>query len=190
MQRWRVVALVGAVVLAMMAALAGCSGPSPLASPGVPVVVIEGATSTTRPLDVDAVAAGAASADVLAEALRDAGFLGGTERTDTGAGRPFSRVVAQALAFETPDGALAFVTWIRDNGGSELIAGGAVTLPGVPDEVVSFRHEPDACCPREAPVYLAAWSTGEVVVVVEMLGREATDGAAARLVTRSLEGGW
>ncbi len=120
--------------------------------------------------------------DELRTLLGDAGFTAGAQRSFGAGTGAFSRVLSRGLAFETPAGAAAFVTWFGDNAGEEVITADRISPTAVPDGVVVFRHLPDGCCHNDVPVYLAAWQRGPSVLYLHVGGRRANTRAFVELI--------
>jgi hypothetical protein len=73
--------------------------------------------------------------------------------------------------FGSPEGADRYLAWLEDHVG-ELIGGAIpVPAPAVPNVHLLVVHEADACCPRDATVFLAAWRSGDRVVTLEVGGQ-------------------
>ena len=109
----------------------------------------------------------------LASLLDDAGYVTGRERTYTGPGERFSLAITRVLVFGAPEGADAYLEWLR--GHPEDLLGATesldpLDLPGSPFLVV---HLPGGCCPKAVPIYLSAWQRGSSVLFVQASGREA-----------------
>ncbi|MEX0984401.1 MAG: hypothetical protein WD096_05065 [Actinomycetota bacterium] len=168
----------GSVGAALM--LAACATPS-AGAPTLAAAPLPGMTAVEATLDEDELAADAPDPAAVRRALQDAGFRAATERTYAGGGGAFPRVVVRLLALGGEQGATSFLDWLRTDGGTALFTGVPSALE-VPSGVVVLLHEPDGCCPREAPVYLAAWQRGTDVVTVKASGREGTDRAMQDLV--------
>jgi hypothetical protein len=176
-----------AAVIVLLAVLGGCAEREAAAPPpALGAFTLPGMSASERALDAEAVAADAPDGAALRAALEDTGFRAGTERTYTGGGgRAFTRVVVRSLGFGDAAAADGFLAWLGEHASAAVPAAAPAAL-GVPTGVVVIAHEPDGCCPREAPIYLAAWRRGAEVLTVRASGREATDDAMERLV-RALE---
>ena len=173
-------------MICLTVGLLACAPATPAPTPSLGPLALPGMTAAERPLDAEEVAADAADAEAVQTALGDAGFRAGTERSYTGGGgRAFTRVVVRSLVFADDDGAGGYLAWLGTNAGASVAAAAVIDLE-VPTGVVVLTHEPDGCCAREAPIYLAAWRRGAQVLTVRASGREATDEAMERLV-RTLE---
>jgi hypothetical protein len=161
--RYLLVAMVGAILVAC----GGAAAPPRITDGSVPVA------SRVTVLDAPTLARDAIDPGGLLALLDDAGFVAATERV--GADRPggLDRVVVRAVAFGSPDGADAYLGWLRSHVAD--VIGPAETLaslrPGGGDVVPLFRHEPGDCCPKATVAYLAGWRDGSVAVTLEMAGR-------------------
>jgi hypothetical protein len=183
-------------VSAALLALAACgSSPSP-ASPSVtvtapqvvpPRLAVDGMTTSADPVDLATLAADGVHPEVLRGALDEAGFLGGSSRAAVGGAGPFARVEARRLAFGSPEGALAFVSWLDANAAAELFPAQPFAVGGLDPRVLVLKHEPDGCCPKETRIYLAAWADDADVITVQAQGPRATDDAAASLLRSVVE---
>jgi hypothetical protein len=87
------------------------------------------------------------------------------------------------LTFETAEGAATYLRWFREQAGEEIVTARPVPMTDVPDGAVVLFHEPDGCCRRDLPVYLAAWQRGATIFSVHAGGRRRNDRAIAQLTT-------
>jgi len=160
---WPVLGVVAGLLLAACGSEA--SGPR-----AIPADALPGVAGEAIRLDAAAVAVGADDASELQTLLADAGFVAGAERSFGRVDGGRKRALARVLVFDQADGAGRYVAWLEDHV-DELI-GDAQSLE--PPQVAGARflvfHEPSACCPRETPVYLAAWGSGGTVVTLEVGG--------------------
>lgn len=157
--------VIAVVVLLLSACGSTASGPRP-----IPADALPGVAGAAIELDAAAVAVDADDATELEALLADAGFVGGAERSFGQVDGAKKRALARVLVFDQVDGARRYAAWLEDHldeliGDAEPL--GPPRLPGARFLVV---NEPDACCPRETPVYLAAWGSGATVVTLEVGG--------------------
>jgi hypothetical protein len=163
---------VRALLLAtVVAALAGCGGeaggvPAPLPSSALPEL-----EARERELPRDELAADAYEPAELARLLDEAGYEGGRERELTGHTDTFDHVVARVLAFDTPAGATAYVTWV--SGHVRELAGPAREIDALPlgDESRRFELEPCPTCKKQLPTQVAVWRRGSSVRYLLAAGR-------------------
>lgn len=165
--------ILGALVGLLLAACgSAASGPR-----AIPPDALPGVAGDAITLDAAAVAVGADDTAELEALLAEAGFVAGAERSFGKVDGARKRALARILVFDEAEGARRYVVWLEDHT-DELIGDteplGAPQLPGARFLVV---HEPNACCPRETPVYLAAWGSGATIVTLEVggVGVEASD---------------
>jgi hypothetical protein len=155
------------VVAGLLLAACGSQASGPRA---IPADALPGIAGEAVRLDAAAVAVDAQDTTELEALLADAGFVAGAERSFGQVGGGKKRALARVLVFDQADGARRYVAWLEDHidelmGDTESL--GPPQLPGARFLVV---NEPDACCPRETPVYLAAWGSGATVVTLEVGG--------------------
>jgi hypothetical protein len=158
--------ILGALVGLLLTAC-GSAVPGPRA---IPADALPGVAGEAITLDASDVAVGADDTTGLEALLADAGFVAGAERSFGRVDGGKKRALARVLVFDEAEGARRYVTWLEDHtdeltGDTESL--GAPQLPGARFLVV---HEPDACCPRETPVYLVAWGSGGTVLTLEVGG--------------------
>lgn len=152
---------------------------APEAPPRIPELPLAGMETELSTLTIEHLARDASDPASLASLLEEAGFRSGSERTYAGPGERFSLAVTRVLSFGDTEGAETYLSWLREHP-SEFL--GTVErlppldLPGAPFLTV---HLPGGCCPKEVPVYLAAWRRGSSVVSVRVSGR-GLDGEAVR----------
>ena len=156
-------------VLALFAACGGAADAGP--PPTLPADALPELSSETRALDRDALAADAFEPDAFGKLLADAEYVEGVERQFVGRGEVFDRVVARSLRFESPEGAGAYLRWVRANG-DELVG---ETEPRRPLEFgsdgVLLALVPCGTCKKELPTLLAAWRRDDVVLSLLASGR-------------------
>jgi hypothetical protein len=134
----------------------------------VPGVRLPGLHSSNATFDVT-VAEESAHPDTMAAALRDAGFVGGVERTLTGRRAVFSRVVVRGWMFSSPEGAASFVSWVRANA-ADVIGPVEERDADLPSGTILLLHSPSGCCHEEVPIYLAVWQRGPAVWTIRASG--------------------
>jgi hypothetical protein len=176
---------VGIVATLLAAGLLGsaCSE-QPMSGPpssSTPPVVLEPIPATALPghpadpidLDAGSVAMDAVDVAGLETLLREAGFVGGTQREFSRVRRGRRRILARVLSFETPGGATAYVAWLRDH--ADEVIGDAAPRSDLdaPGGGIVFVHQPDPCCHNETRYFLAMWNVGSTVVTTEIAGEGA-----------------
>ena len=170
-------------LLWIVAIVSACASP-PEAPPRVPELPLAGMETELSTLTIEHLARDASDPGSLASLLEDAGFRSGSERTYAGPGERFSLAVTRVLAFDDAEGAETYLAWLREHP-SEFL--GTVErlppldLPGSPFLTV---HLPGGCCPKEVPIYLAAWRRGSAVVSLRVSGRGLEDDAVRELVAQ------
>jgi hypothetical protein len=157
----------GALAVAASLALSACA--SNVAVPTVPGDALPGHAASVIGLDAARVASDAVHPQELESVLGDAGFLGGRERTFSDPGPPPHRVQARVMQFGDVEGATAYLTWLRGHA-AELI--GDVEPQTAPDLLEAFLVHtlPNACCPKNVPIFLTAWRRGAAVLSLEVAG--------------------
>lgn len=142
---------------------------------------------TDSTLDAAGAAADATHPDSMTPMLSGAGLIAVRDRTYTGAMHgPFARVVIRAWVFASPDGAGAFLDWVRVNASHELIGEAAPLARDSPGDAVVFRHDVTGCCHGETPIYLAVWQRGPIVWTIRASGPRIRTAPVLALV-RSIE---
>jgi len=138
--------------------------------------------SSLRTLDAAAVAFDALEPASLRELLTQSGYRTGSEREFSGKTDTFDHVVARTLVFESPDGALAYLGWLRGHGDDVLgrAVPAKITSPG--DGGVAFALEQCGTCKKELPTFLAGWRRGESVLTLLAAGSGANPARFAALV--------
>lgn len=166
----------------LVLALAACGRDAPL-PPVLPADALPGMESEVSTVSADALARDALDPPALADLLDDAGYLSGRERTYAGSGKEFSLATTRVLVFDAPDGAAAYLAWLRDHP-SDLLGTveplDPLDLPGSPFLMV---HLPGGCCPKAVPIYLSAWRRGSTVLFVRASGRQADASSVEELAT-------
>jgi hypothetical protein len=167
---WAVAPSIG-LVLAASLALSGCGSNSVV--PTVPDDALPGHAASLVELDSTRVASDAVHPKELEAVLGDTGFVGGRERTFSDPGPPPSRVLARVMQFGDVDGAAAYLEWLRGHA-AELI-GDSHQQPA-PELFGAFlaRTLPNACCPKNVPIFLTAWRRGARVLSLEGAGADVT----------------
>lgn len=151
--------------------VASACATSPEAPPRIPELPLVGMETELSSLTVERLARDASDPASLATLLEEAGFRSGSERTYAGPGERFSLAVTRVLSFDDADGAETYLTWLREHP-SEFL-GAVERLPplDVPGSPFLTVHLPGGCCPKEVPIYLAAWRRGSSVVSLRVSGR-------------------
>ena len=150
--------------------LAACGSQAASGPRAIPADALPGVAGEAIRLDAAAVAVDAEDATELESLLADAGFVAGAERSFGQVGGGKKRALARVLVFDRVEGARRYAAWLE--GHVDEVIGEAESLGGPPLPGARFLvvNEPDACCPRETPVYLAAWGSGATVVTLEVGG--------------------
>jgi len=160
------------LALAVVLAATACgSGDDPPAAPAtLGAAALPELDSRARTLDAAAVAFDALEPASLEELLTDSGYRTGSEREFFGKTDTFDHVVARTLVFEMPEGALAYLGWLRSHGDDVL--GRAVPAKIAPpgDSGVAFELERCGICKKELPTFLAGWRRGETVLTLLAAG--------------------
>jgi hypothetical protein len=153
------------------------SAPTTLGTAALP-----GLDSRTRTLDPAALAFDALQPASLEELLTDSGYLTGSEREFSGKTKTFDHVVARTLVFESPDGALAYLDWLRGHGDDLLgrAAPAKIAPPG--DAGVAFTLAQCGTCKKELPTFLAGWRRGDTVLTLLAAGSGANPARFSVLV--------
>lgn len=134
-------------------------------SPGRPAALVE--------LDAARMASDAVHPQELEAVLGGAGFVGGRERTFSDAGPPPARVLARVMQFGDADGATTYLSWLR--GHAAGLIGDSEPQPA-PELLEAFLVHtlPNACCPKNVPIFLTAWRRGAAVLSLEVAGAAVT----------------
>jgi hypothetical protein len=166
--------------------LAGTACGSDESAPPAPTTLGAGALpeldSTARTLDPAAVAFDAFDQASLQKLLADAGYETGSEREFSGKTRIFDHVVARTLVFDSTDGALAYLDWLRGHG--DEVLGRAVPAKVAPpgEDGVAFELERCGTCKKELPTFLAGWRREESVLTLLAAGSGANPARFTALV--------
>ena len=160
-------------------------GPAPARQPEMPPIRVPGLHAHDAVIDLPAVLEESVHPDLMAAALEDAGFVGGTERTLTGRLGVFSRVVVRGWAFSSEDGAGSFAEWVRVYAG-DLIGQAEQLHVDVPGGVAMLLHSPTGCCHEATPIYLAVWQRGATAWTIRASGARIHTAPVVALV-RSVE---
>jgi hypothetical protein len=170
----------------VLGATAACgSGEDPPAPPAtLGASALPQLDSRARTLDAAAVAFDALEPDSLQQLLADSGYETGSEREFSGKTRTFDHVVARTLVFETADGALAYLEWLRGHGDDVLgrAVAAKITPPG--EAGVAFALERCGTCKKELPTFLAGWQRGETVLTLLAAGSGANPARFTALVRK------
>jgi hypothetical protein len=191
------IAEVGIVATLLAAALLGSacsteqptSGPPPATTPPpvlepIPATALPGHPADPIDLDAGSVAVDAVDVAGLEALLDEAGFVGGTQRQFSRVRGGRRRIVARVLSFETPEGASAYVAWLRDHA-DEVIGKAAMSADlRVPSHGVVLVHEPNPCCHNETRMFLAMWHQGTTVVTIQIAGEGARESDVPDLLAR------
>ena len=191
------IAEVGIAATLLVAALLGsaCASQQPTSTPSrttgpthvlepIPPTALPG--NSADPIDLDAPSIASDAVDVAAlEGLLDrAGFVGGTQRQFSRVRNGRRRILARVLMFETPEGASAYVAWLRDHG-DEVIGKAAPTADlRAPNHGVVLVHEPNPCCHNETRIFLAMWHEGSMVVTIQIAGEGAREADVPELLSQ------
>jgi hypothetical protein len=172
------------LALAVLFAAAACgSGDDPQPAPStLGASALPQLESRVRTLDAAAVAFDALQPTSLQQLLAASGYETGREREFSGKTKTFDHVVARTLVFETQDGALAYLDWLRGHGDDVL--GKAVPAKVVPpgDGGVAFALKRCGNCKKELPTFLAGWRRGETVLTLLAAGSGANPARFTALV--------
>ena len=185
------------LVAVLVTAACGSSEPAPAApiASSAPARVLEPIPATALPgtsadpVDLDAAAIAIDAVDVAGlETLLDrAGFVAGTQRQFSRVRNGRRRMVVRVLAFEDPDGATTYLSWLRGHA-DEMIGDAApdADLP-VPGHGVVFVHQPNPCCHNETRLFLGMWREGARVVTIEIAGEGARASDVPELLSQLAE---
>jgi len=163
--------------VALVVAVSGCGAAEQEASGPLrtlPAQALPELASSSRALDVAALAADALEPDELARLLEEAEFETGREREFSGKTTTFDHVVARALRFGSVEGAEAYLGWLRRHGNDVLgrAAPAMIVPPG--ESGVAFMLVRCGTCKKELPTFLAGWRRGDVVLSLLAAGSGAT----------------
>jgi hypothetical protein len=139
-------------------------------------------SSSASSIDVEGLANEVAHPDQLRATLDEAGFDSAAQRSFGGGTGAFSRVLARGMTFESEAGAASYVAWFADNAHEEITSSRRILPPGLADDVVVYRHQPDGCCHNDVPAYVAAWQRGSSVLYLHAGGRRANTHAFVELI--------
>jgi hypothetical protein len=174
--------LVLAVVLGLAAAACGSDGGPPPPPATLGAAALPELDSTARTLDAAAVAFDAFDMASLEELLAEAGFETGSEREFSGKTKTFDHVVARTLVFESADGALAYLDWLRRHGDDVLGRAIPATVASPGEDSVAFELERCGTCKKELPTFLAGWRRKETVLTLLAAGSGANQARFTALV--------
>lgn len=192
----RVGSSLAAPLLAVAVLSAACaSGPPPgasIPSPSsprvlepIPAAALPGAPADPVALDAAALAVDAVDAAGLVSLLDRAGFVGGTQRQFSRVRNGRRRIVVRILAFERPDGAATYLSWLRDH--AEDVIGDAAPTADLraPSDGVVFVHQPNPCCHNETRLFLAMWREDARVITIEIAGEGARASDVPELLSQA-----
>lgn len=191
------IADVGIAATLLVAALLGsaCSTDHPTSSPSrstgpthvlepIPPTALPGNSADPTNLNVASIASDAVDVAGLEALLNEAGFVSGTQRQFSRVRGGRRRILARVLSFETPEGAAAYVAWLRDHG-DEVIGKAAPTADlQAPSHGVVLVHEPNPCCHKETRMFLAMWHEGSMVVTIQIAGEGAREKDVPELLSQ------
>lgn len=191
------IAEVGIVATLLVSALLGsaCATAQPTSTPSrttgpvhvlepIPATALPGNTADPTDLDAASIASDAVDVEALEALLDRAGFVGGTQRQFSRVHGGRRRILARVLTFETPDGASAYVAWLRDHG--DEVIGKAAPSAGLraPSHGIVLVHEPNPCCHNETRIFLAMWHQGSTVVTIQIAGEGARESDVPELLSQ------
>jgi hypothetical protein len=188
---------VGIAASLLVAALLGsaCSTAQPTSAPPpttapptmvdpIPATALPGHPADPIDLDAGSVAVDAVDIAGLEALLDEAGFVGGTQRQFSRVRGGRRRILARVLSFETREGAVAYVAWLRDHA-HEVIGDAAPNARlRAPSHGVVLVHEPNPCCHNETRMFLAMWHRGSTVVTIQIAGEGARESDVPDLLAR------
>jgi hypothetical protein len=152
--------------------------------PAIPPTALPGNTADPTDLDASSIASDAVDVAGLEALLEQAGFVGGTQRQFSRVRNGRRRILARVVTFETPEGASAYVAWLRDHG-DEVIGKAAPSADlSVPRHGVVLVHEPNPCCHNETRMFLAMWHEGSTVVTIQIAGEGARETDVPELLSQ------
>jgi hypothetical protein len=170
------------LALVIVLGAAACGSDSPQAPPAtLGATALPELDSRARTLDAAAVAFDALKPASLQALLDESGFETGSEREFSGKTKTFDHVVARTLVFETADGALAYLGWLRGHGDDVLGRAVPATITPPGEAGVAFALERCGTCKKELPTFLAAWQRGEAVLTLLAAGSGASPARFAAL---------
>jgi hypothetical protein len=161
----------------------GTTGPAHVLEP-IPPTALPGNSADPTDLDAASIASDAVHVASLEALLDEAGFVGGTQRQFSRVRGGRRRILARVLSFDTPEGAAAYVAWLRDH--ADEVIGDAAPNAGLraPSHGVVLVHEPDPCCHNETRMFLAMWHRGSTVVTIQIAGEGARESDVPDLLSR------
>ena len=177
-----------ALVVLLLAALAGCGGSTQATAPGTLPVLAEdavpGLDSTTEAVTLDDIEAdfGAGPSGTAPDI---SGFVAGRERVFQGESHLFDRVVSRTLLFEDADAASAYVRLLGDH---------AADVYGVGTNARDIESEgrqgvlvdaASCACHRAEPTLSAAVASGPRVSYLEVNGGGAKPAALEELLAQA-----
>jgi hypothetical protein len=150
----------------------------------IPVTALPGHPADPINLDAGSVAVDAVDVAGLEALLGKAGFVGGTQRQFSRVRGGRRRILARVLSFETPEGAAAYVAWLRDH--ADEVIGDVAPSAGLraPSHGVVLVHEPNPCCHNETRIFLAMWHQGSTVVTIQIAGEGARESDVPELLSQ------
>jgi hypothetical protein len=159
------------------------TGPTHVFGP-IPPTALPGNTADPTDLDAASIASDAVDVAALEGLLDRAGFVGGTQRQFSRVHGGRRRILARVLTFETPEGASAYIAWLRDHG-HEVIGKAAPSADlRTPSHGVVLVHEPNPCCHNETRMFLAMWHEGSTVVTIQIAGEGAREADVPELLSQ------
>jgi hypothetical protein len=188
---------VGIAATLLVAVLLGsaCASEQPTSTPSrttdpthvlepIPPTALPGNSADPTDLDAASIASDAVDVAALEGLLDRAGFVGGTQRQFSRVRNGRRRILARVLMFQTPEGASAYVAWLRDHG-DEVIGKAAPTADlRAPSHGVVLVHEPNPCCHNETRMFLAMWHEGSMVVTIQIAGEGAREADVPELLSQ------
>jgi hypothetical protein len=159
------------------------TGPTHLLEP-IPPMALPGNSADPTDLDATSIASDAVDVAALEGLLDRAGFVGGTQRQFSRVRNGRRRILARVLMFESPEGASAYVAWLRDHGDEVIGKATPSTDLRAPSHGVVLVHEPNPCCHNETRMFLAMWHRGSTVVTIQIAGEGARESDVPDLLAR------
>ena len=161
----------------------GTTGPAHVLEP-IPPTALPGNSADPTDLDAASIASDAVHVAALETLLDDAGFVGGTQRQFSRVRGGRRRILARVLSFESPEGAAAYVAWLRVH--ADEVIGDAAPNAGLraPSHGVVLVHEPNPCCHNETRMFLAMWHRGSTAVTIQIAGEGARESDVPDLLSR------